>query len=329
MDRGRAAGRARPWSSSTSAGVRRTPRRRPRSRRPARRRGRAAAGPAASRRRSASPRRGRRGPSGSRRRCRAPSVVGAEPTRARPTRPTSPSLNRRCTPCGGLAEPAREVAGVEQRDPDPGLRGRRDQRVRHRVRVGVRRPVGLVVQVVELPHAGDPGRDHLAVGRPGQREVGVRVEPLRHGVHLLAPGPERPPLALGPPPQRPVERVAVGVGEPGEGEAGEAVGGGFSASSTGHDFRPAGEPAALDLHQHVVVHGAVDPGPLEQVRRASLTCSRSRVSASAETPTRQSAIDGVLGGRVRDAGRVADEQHRGRDAGRGRGSPRRGRPRSG
>ena len=46
------------------------------------------------------------------------------------------------------------------------------------------------------------------------------IEPLGDGVHLLAPGPERPPLPLRPPPQRPVERVAVGVGEAGEGEAG-------------------------------------------------------------------------------------------------------------
>ena len=67
-----------------------------------------------------------------------------------------------------------------------------------------------------------PSRGKTAARQP---EVGVGVEPLRDGVHLLAPGPERPPLPLRPPPQRPVERVAVGVGEAGEGEAGEGRGG--------------------------------------------------------------------------------------------------------
>ena len=100
-------------------------------------------------------------------------------------------------------EPAAEVAGVEQRDPDAGLGRRLDQGVAHRVRVVVRRPVRLVVQVVELADAGDPGRRHLAVGRPRQREVAVGVEPLRHGVHLLAPGPERAAARAGSGPAAP------------------------------------------------------------------------------------------------------------------------------
>ena len=58
----------------------------------------------------------------------------------------------------------------------------------------------------------------------GQVEVGVGVEPRRDGVHLLAPGPERPPPPLRPPPQRPVEGVAVAVREPRDRQAGEAGG---------------------------------------------------------------------------------------------------------
>ncbi len=76
-------------------------------------------------------------------------------------------------------EPAGEVAGVEQRDPDAGLAGGLDQGAAHRVGVVVGRAVGLVVQVVELADGGDPGGRHLAVGGAGEREVGVGVEPLR------------------------------------------------------------------------------------------------------------------------------------------------------
>ena len=54
---------------------------------------------------------------------------------------------------GRPADPGGEVAGVQQRDPDPGLAGGRDQRVRHRVRVVVRRAARAVVQVVELADA--------------------------------------------------------------------------------------------------------------------------------------------------------------------------------
>ena len=66
-----------------------------------------------------------------------------------------------------------------------------------------------VVQVVELAHAGHAGQRHLRERRPRQREVGVRVEPRGDGVHPLAPGPERAAAAVGAPPQRAVEGVAV------------------------------------------------------------------------------------------------------------------------
>ena len=81
---------------------------------------------------------------------------------------------------GRRPEAAAEVAGVQQRDPDPGLARGLAQRVAHRVRVVVRRPVGLVVQVVELrPPRCSPAADHLAVRRPRQREVGVRGRAAR------------------------------------------------------------------------------------------------------------------------------------------------------
>ena len=77
----------------------------------------------------------------------------------------------------GLVESAGQVTGVEQGDPQARLGGRLDQGAPHRVRVGVGRPVRLVVHVVELAHAGDPGQHHLGVHGAGQGEVAVRVEP--------------------------------------------------------------------------------------------------------------------------------------------------------
>src|SRR4029077_12365519 len=57
------------------------------------------------------------------------------------------------------------------------------------------------------------------------------------------------------------------------------------------------EAPVLDLDQHVVVDGAVDPRPLEQVRGGvAHRASRSRVSASASPPARQSAISACSAG---------------------------------
>ena len=125
---------------------------------------------------------------------------------------------------GRLAEARAEVAGVEQRDPEPRTSRRLDQRVAHRVGVVVRRAVGLVVEVVELADSRDPGGDHLAERDGGQVEIAVGVQARCDVVHLLAPGPEGPPAPLRPPAQRAVEGVAVAVREPGDGEPGEGGG---------------------------------------------------------------------------------------------------------
>ena len=65
----------------------------------------------------------------------------------------------------------------------PASRGGLAQRLAHRVRVVVRAAARPVVQVVELADAGHPGEHHLGEDGPGQREVGVRVEPGGDGVH--------------------------------------------------------------------------------------------------------------------------------------------------
>ena len=96
-----------------------------------------------------------------------------------------------------------EVARIEQRDPDPGIgRGLRPARAPSRSgrRRGCRRPV---VEIVELANSGDPGERHLGEHRPGERRVAVGIERFGELVHLLAPRPERPALALRPCPGAP------------------------------------------------------------------------------------------------------------------------------
>jgi hypothetical protein len=127
----------------------------------------------------------------------------------------------------GRVESAGQVTGIEQGDPQARLGGRMDQGAPHRVRVGVGHPVRLVVYVVELAHAGNPGQRHLGVHGAGQGEVAVRVEPAGDLVHPLAPGPERAAIRLGGAAQGAVEGVRVGVGQAGEGEATEAFGVGW------------------------------------------------------------------------------------------------------
>ena len=84
----------------------------------------------------------------------------------------------------GVAEAAlsrrrREVAAVpaaavirrrKQHDRQTGVDGGLRDRVRHRVRLGIRGAVGLVVDVVELADDGVSGADHLAVGLDRHRE---------------------------------------------------------------------------------------------------------------------------------------------------------------
>ena len=119
------------------------------------------------------------------------------------------------------ADPALEVAGVEQGDPDPGVGGRRHQRRPHGVGIGVGDTARPVVEVVELAHRADPGQRHLGEGGPGELVVRVGIERRRDLVHLLPPRPEGTGPAVGAAAQRPVESMAVGVGQAGHGQAGQ------------------------------------------------------------------------------------------------------------
>ena len=129
-----------------------------------------------------------------------------------------------------------EVARVEQRDPHARLAGGRDQRLAHRVGVGVRGASGAVVEVVELADRTDAGEHHLGERGPSQPEVGLRVERRGDRVHLLAPCPERSRATVRAPAQGTVEGVAVGVGEARKRETRQADG--IGAARPRHRCRP-------------------------------------------------------------------------------------------
>ncbi len=111
-------------------------------------------------------------------------------------------------------EVAPEVAGVDQGETDARLRSRGRQGEAHLVRVGVAPALLVVVDVVEFADRGDARERHLRVDSGRQRQVALRVEPACQLVHPPSPAPEVPSLPLGSAPQRAVEGVRVGIGEP-------------------------------------------------------------------------------------------------------------------
>ena len=194
----------------------------------------------------------------------------------------SPSENRRCVSSSSTPIPPREVARVEQRDAQPGLHGRGDHGLAHRVGVGVRDAARGVVQVVELADGADPGQHHLGERGAGQRQVRVGVEAGGDRVHLLAPRPERSRAGLRAPPQGSMEGVAVGVGEAGQRETGQSHGVARRRLDVGVDGRDA---LAVHRDEHVPGGGVTaEPGQLAEVRRhGRLTTTAGRIGRSPST----------------------------------------------
>jgi hypothetical protein len=56
--------------------------------------------------------------------------------------------------------------------------------------VGVRPPGGIVMQIMELPHARETAFQHLDIGQCGDGFDFLRREPVEEAVHHFAPGPE-------------------------------------------------------------------------------------------------------------------------------------------
>ena len=147
----------------------------------------------------------------------------------------------------------------------------------HRVGVVVRRPVGLVVQVVELADGGDPGAAHLAVRRQGERRSRSPGRAAPATAYICSRQVQNVPLPRWVRPRSARwnawlwQFASPGSVRPGRAARGasqreSADGGPARVGESGVD---AGEPAVLDLDQDVVADGAVDQRALEQVRRSS------------------------------------------------------------
>ena len=149
---------------------------------------------------------------------------------------------------GPAVHAAAQVAGVDQRDPDPLLGGGVDQ--------GLPQLVAMAVEVVELADGGDAGLEHLAEDKAAVLEVVGRV-PLGVAVHALPPLPEVAAARLDLAPEQALERVAVDVGEARDRPALEGHRVRWSESVLHHRR----DATALDLDEHVL-GAAAEPGLL-------------------------------------------------------------------
>ena len=169
--------------------------------------------------------------------------------------------------------------------------------------------VGIAVQVVELAHRRVPGQQQFGIERGGERVVALGIEPGRGRVHLLAPGPEVAALGMGTAAQCTVEGVGVAVGDAGEGESRQHGVAGLSRAVGDRGDRP-----GLLLEAHPAPGSTRRPGraPARRwSRRHPPHDGRERGD-----PRSSVRLLGVLLGRMRDAGRVAHEDHRSRHPGK-------------
>ena len=155
-----------------------------------------------------------------------------------------------------------EIARVEQDHPYAGFFSRRQDGPAHGVGVVVAAAAGTVVKVMELPDHREPRQCHFGVSGPGQREVLLRGEQVRHRVHHFSPRPEITPALLRTAAKSTVKSVGVGVGETRERQAGQVRGAGRSplVHADRFDRRP------IDSQRHVGLdRGATEPGVVAKV----------------------------------------------------------------
>ena len=213
-------------------------------------------------------------------------------------RPAARSAHRAASPSPNLqlhvpqrlrgavpAQARRQVAGVEQRDPQPGVRRGPQQDPPHLVGVGVRRAARAVVQVVELADAGDPGQRHLGVDGAGEGVVAAGVQRGGEPVHPRPPRPERALVGLHRAAESPVEGVRVGVGQAGQGQPGQQMRAGRARLSRATPGVTAVKRSPGGLDQDVALYPAAGqpgelrvpaPGPARVVRVGSAWPARIR-----------------------------------------------------
>ena len=147
-------------------------------------------------------------------RCPGPQRLHAPQERGN-VRVAKAPLTRRRRQIRAVRPAAAVVGGRQEHDRQPGLDRGLGDRERHRVGLGVRGAVRLVVDVMKLAHDAVARAAHLRIGLERDLAHRGRVERLGQAEHL---GPPRPEVVLisaartlGTPPERPLERVRVGV----------------------------------------------------------------------------------------------------------------------
>ena len=179
-----------------------------------------------------------------------------------------------------LREAGALVQHRQQRQADAGLAGGVGQRPRQLERVGVRRAVGVVLQVVELADLRVAAAQQLDVQLRRDRAQLLRRDAQRDAVHAVAPRPEvvvRTRRAA-----RPGRRRRAGTRgcarstRPGSSRAGEH--GGVGRRSRRRASRSTQRPSAPTSQQHAVAPAAGQPGARRPAARRRV--SRHRASQS-------------------------------------------------
>ena len=124
------------------------------------------------------------------------------------------AVMRRCA-----AEAAMRVEARQQGQADAGCLGCRGDAHRHLGDIGVRRPVAIVMQIVEFADPRKTALEHLDIEQGRDRLDVLRAHRQGEAVHRLAPRPERiggMAADLGKAGHAPLERMAVQAGDAGD-----------------------------------------------------------------------------------------------------------------
>ena len=183
------------------------------------------------------------------------------------------------------ADPALEVARIDEHDAQAGVSSCRNDGMAHRVRVAVPTAARVVMHVVELPYRRDARERHLPIGRTGEGVQRVGVEQRGELVHLVAPRPERPLATVRARSQRPVEHVGVRVHETGDRHAGTPLG---VSGTRAHTSRHRPDPRTVDLDDDARLDVlAAEPCPLAP-QAAHVSRIGTRTPRSSATSTARS-----------------------------------------
>ncbi len=178
-----------------------------------------------------------------------------------------------------IGHPCAQVARVQQCDSDAGSRGGFDQHAAHLVRLRVRHAATIVVQVVELADACEPGQHHLGECCRRQFAVAVGVEPVCERVHPISPRPERTGLTMRTTAQCAVKGVTVSIRHPRQRQPGETSG----ARRSFPTHIDTDDPVALDRDGDAALDAAgeiAEPRQLAPVRRHDPTRATNSVIRS-------------------------------------------------